>query len=461
MASEGGKMHIVYQALGSIAVGMSALVASLTMGYTSPALPSMQKDPDFTLTEEDGSWIAAVLPASALVGSLAAGPMLDQIGRKRSLMLTTLPFLLSWAMIATSNSVWGVIFGRMIGGACVGAQAVAGSVFTPEIVQLNLRNQMMFFPSVLGTLGILVSYAVGQHLSWRELAWLGCISCIPQLICLWPLPETPYFLTRTGKKESSLQALRKLRETSQEVEKEQQELDKSCADSQRGSSTSLADLLQPPNLWPVAIGSALMLAQQTTGINAVIFYSSTIFEAGGDGLDPNTASTLLGIVNFLGVFVSMYFCATCKRRYILALSTYALLISLSVISAFFWMHESAPAFSKSLSFVPVVALLAYIFGFSIGWGPVPWIFLGEGIPSRVRGVAVAVIIAINWGSAFVVTKTFQWSISLLGIHYTFFTYALITGVAGAFIHRSMPETFGKSVAEMDSFYLQPSKSKDE
>ncbi|XP_068212265.1 facilitated trehalose transporter Tret1-2 homolog [Palaemon carinicauda] len=461
MASDGGKMYIVYQALASITVGLSGFVASLTMGYTSPALPSMQKDPTFEVTEEDGSWIGAVMPASALIGSLVAGPLLDRLGRRASLILSTYPFMLSWALIASSTTVRGVIIGRMIGGACVGAQAVASSVFMPEIVQLKLRNIMIFFPTILGTLGILISYAVGQFLSWRELAWLGCASCVPQLLFLWPIPETPYFLTRTGKRDSSLRALGKLRETPQEIEKEQRELDESCTVSKKGSSTSMADLLQPPNLWPVAVGSALMLAQQTTGINAVIFYSSTIFEAGGDSLDPNTASTLLGLVNFLGVFVSMYFCATSKRRYTLALSTYALLICLSIISAFFWLQESAPAMSKSLSFVPVVALLAYILGFSLGWGPVPWIFISEGIPSNIRGLAVSVIVAINWGSASLVTKTFQWSISILGIHYTFFIYAVITGISGALIHRTMPETFGLSTAEMDNLYIQASKPKEE
>lgn len=457
-----GRKHVIYQAMGAASVGMSGMAASLTMGYTSPALPSMQEDPNFTITEDDESWIGAVMPACALLGSLAAGPMLDSLGRRTTFMLLTLPFMISWAIIAIAGSVSGVILGRMLSGVCVGVQAVAGSVFMPETVQLDLRNAMIIFPTVLGNMGILVCYAAGQYFTWRGLAWLGCALCIPQLLLIFPLPETPFYLTRSGKKESSLAALKQLRQTSQEAEKEQLELDGICSKNKE-SNAGVMKMLQPPNLWPVSVGAALMVAQQTTGINAVIFYASAIFEAGGDSIDASTSSTLLGVVNLLGVFAGMYFVATYKRRQLIVMSTWVLVVSLSILSAFFWAQEMGGTFStaaKSLSFIPVVALLSYIVGFALGWGPVPWIFLGEGMPSSVRGIAVAFIVALNWGMAFLVTKTFKWSTSYLGNHYTFFTYAIVTGISGALIHRSMPETYQQSNVQMDNLYLKASKIKE-
>lgn len=106
----------------------------------------------------------------------------------------------------------------------------------------------------------------------------------------------------------------------------------------------------------------------------------------------------------------------------------------------------------SLYLVPVVALVAYMLCFSVGWGPVPWVFLGEGMPSQVRGKAAAMVVAVNWASAFVVTKTFGWSLATLGSAATFLSYAAFTAAAVAVLRPTMPETFGRSSPEMDKIY---------
>ncbi|KAK7080269.1 hypothetical protein SK128_019860, partial [Halocaridina rubra] len=373
-----------------------------------------------------------------------------------------------WAMIASAVGVRGVILGRLVSGTCVGVQAVGGSVLMPEMVQLDLRNVLVIFPALLGNLGILVSYAAGQYLSWRGLAWLGCALSLPHLILLLPLPETPFYLTRSGKRSSSLAALKKLRQTPELAEEEQKELDLSCESRKdknpKKKKRSLLDLTKPPNLWPVSVGAALMVAQQTTGINAVIFYASSIFEAGGDFMDASTSTTLLGVVNFLGVFVGAYFIAKCHRRQLLLISTAALCTTLGILSAFFWAQElGGPylALSKKIAFIPVLALLSYMSTFAFGWGPVPWVFLAEGTPSSVRGTAAAIIVAISWGSAFVVTNTFKWSIASLGIHYVFLGYALVTAISGVLIYRTMPETFEMSSAQMEKVYRSAYNMKDE
>ncbi|KAK7060682.1 facilitative transporter for trehalose [Halocaridina rubra] len=463
-----GKMHIVYQCMVAASIGMNGLVASMAMGYTSPALPSMKQEVHFSITEDDESWIGSVMPASALIGSLLAGPLLDTFGRRRTFMYLTIPFMISWGIIANAGGVRGVILGRFVSGACVGVQAVGGSVLMPEMAQLDLRKVLVMFPALLGNLGILVSYAAGQYLSWRGLAWLGCALCLPQLILLLPLPETPFYLTQSGKRSSSLAALKKLRQTPELAEREQKELDTSYESRKDKDSkkkkVSLLDLTKPPNLWPVSVGAGLMVAQQTTGLNAVIFYASSIFEAGGDFMDARTSTTLLGLVNFLKVFVGLYCIARYHRRQLIMVSTTALCVSLSVLSAFFWAQKlGGPflAFSKKIAFMPVLALLCYMGSIPLGWGPVPWVFLSEGTPRSIRGTAAAFIVTVSWGSAFVVTNTFKWSVTSLGIHYVFLGYALVTAISGILLYRTMPETFEMSSAQMEKLYRSEYKMKDE
>ncbi|XP_045624156.1 facilitated trehalose transporter Tret1 [Procambarus clarkii] len=449
--------YVIYQAMGAASVGMGGLAGALAMGYTSPALPSMRADPHFSITQEQESWIGAVMPACALLGSVVSGPLVERLGRRATLLHLTWPLVLSWVMIAVSGGVGGVVAGRMLGGVCMGVQAVAGSVFLPEIVELELRNIMSAFPGVLGNLGLLVSFAAGQYLTWRGLAWLGAAMCLPVVFLLYPLPETPYYLTRTGKTEASMTALRQLRRSTDQAEMEQKEINSSCSSSESNASVSMRDIILPPNLWPVSVSAALMVAQQTTGITAVVFFASNILDASGEGEKGSSSAVLLGVVNFLGTFVGMVALAKFRRRHLLRMSTAVIVGSLLTLSLFFWAQSAGgaiAAIAKTLYLVPILALLAYMIGFALGWGPVPWVFLGEGMPSRVRGKAVAVVVAVNWASAFIITKTFGWSVSSLGAHTTFLGYAVVTVISSTFLLRAMPETFGQSVPQMDRFYKE-------
>lgn len=109
----------------------------------------------------------------------------------------------------------------------------------------------------------------------------------------------------------------------------------------------------------------------------------------------------------------------------------------------------------------MVALVAFMLSFAIGWGPVPWVFIGEGMPSQVRGKAAAVVVAVNWAAAFVVTKTFAWCLASLGSAGTFLTYAVVTAAATALLRPAMPETFGRSSPEMDKLYLDKASKKQQ
>ncbi|KAK4292396.1 hypothetical protein Pmani_034840 [Petrolisthes manimaculis] len=469
---KGNKTYLLYQTLTALSVGVGGLVSSVAMGYTSPALPSMRSDPQFDITQEQESWVGAVMPAAALVGSVMAGPLVDKFGRRTSLLHLTWPYLLSWVLIATSSTVTGVVLGRLLSGMCVGVQAVVGSVLMPEIVQLDLRNILMLFPAVFGNFGMLLSFWAGEHMSWRELAWLGCVLCVPLLPLLAVLPETPQHLTSTGRRSESLAVLLVIRRTPREAHEEQEVVDTSVKAAAGGGSEggaeeglnntmSLHQVVGGANTWPLSVAAGLMLAQQTTGITAVVFFASSILGGGG-------AAVLLGVVNFIGTFLGIFAVALVPRRRLLVFSSFVVVGALVILSLHFWMigghvgqQEQDTNQSGVASYIPVIALLSYILGFAVGWGPVPWVFLGEGLPSAVRGKAAAGVVAVNWASAFIITKTFGWSLTSLGPHMTFLSYAVLTTLLFAFLYPRLPETYQQSSAAMDKLYLDTYAKKRE
>ncbi|XP_069190313.1 facilitated trehalose transporter Tret1 [Procambarus clarkii] len=465
MNNSGLKSYVIYQALGVTGVGMGTLVSLMAMGYTSTALPSMRKDPHFSITPEQESWVGAVMPACALLGSVASGPLVDRLGRRATLIHITWPMMLSWVMIAWAEGVGGVLAGRMLGGLCVGVQTAARVVYVSEILELKLRSALSVIPAATANLGLLVSYGAGNYLTWRGLAWLGAVLSLPTVMFFYYVPETPYYLTRTGKREESLAALRQLRRTTQIAEEEQRDISNKCSSGENNAHVSMWELIQPPNLWPVGVAAALMVAQQTTGYMAVVSFTSNILNAGGEGASNSSSSSVfLGVFNFLATFAGIYVMARCERRYLLRVSTVILMASLLALSLYFWALNaggSVAAIANSMNLVPVMALTAYHLGSSIGWRILPWVFVSEGMPSRVRGKAVAVVVAINWASAFLITKTFGWCMAALGGHTTFLAYAVMTGVSTLFIHPIMPETFRQSITKMDQLYQETVKRKQQ
>ncbi|KAG7173005.1 Facilitated trehalose transporter Tret1-like 4 [Homarus americanus] len=410
------------------------------------------------------SWVGAAMPACALVGSLATGTLVDRLGRRATLLHLTWPLVISWVMIATSEGVGGVVVGRMVGGVCVGAQTAARLVFMSETVQLNLRDVLAAIPALSANLGLLVSFTAGEFLSWRGLAWLGAALSLPVVLLLLPLPETPSHLTRIGKKEASLAALRQLRCTPQDAEQEQQQISNSFSSRENNSHVSVWELVQPPNLWPVSVAASLMLAQQATGFTAIVSFTSTILDTGKEGTSNSSSTFLLGVVNVLGTFVTLFLLARIKRRYLLFVSTVMIVASLLTLSLFFWAKEAGGYISimaKTLYLVPTLALVAYMFASSLGWRIIPWVFLGEGMPSRVRSNGVAMAVAVHWASSFLITKTFGWCMSSLGAHNTFLGYAVLTSVSYLLLHRNMPETFHLSPAQMDEIYNKAANKKQE
>lgn len=450
------------QGLACLGMGVGGWVTGLAMGFTSPALPKMMADPDFSITEEQGSWVGSILPAMALLGSLAAGPMVDSLGRRMTLIALMIPFALSWVSIAVSPGIFGVIFGRMVAGFCVGVQTVAGNVFLPEVIAVQNRN-LQAIPAFMGCSGLLLTFWAGANLTWRGLAWLGCIMCVPSLLFYLPLPETPYFLTSTGRTTESLAALEWLYDSKPEAEKEQEELTKATSSKSKEAKVTISECFTSPNRWPVVVAMSLMITQQFTGINAVIFYGSTIFKSAGAGIDDGTAQMLLGACNMIATLIGIGMLGTYQRKYLLRKSNQGLLASFAVLILFFTAKElggSWAAMVESFSFLSVVAVLTYIFTFAVGWGPIPWVFSGEGLPSRVRGVASSLTIATSWAFAAVITKTFSMFNESLGIHYTFTIYALLTAICYTILDPYIPETFQKSPLDMDKFYIEECSKKN-
>lgn len=198
----------------------------------------------------------------------------------------------------------------------------------------------------------------------------------------------------------------------------------------------------------VLISLGLMLFQQLSGINAVIFYAASIFKMAGSSVDENLASIIIGIVNFVSTFIATAIIDRLGRKMLLYISSVAMIITLVSLGAYFYVKDSGVDVT-AYGWLPLACLVIYVLGFSIGFGPIPWLMLGEILPSKIRGTAASLATGFNWTCTFIVTKTFHNIIDAINMYGTVWLFAVICLVGLFFVIFFVPETRGKSLEEIE------------
>ncbi|XP_037038353.1 facilitated trehalose transporter Tret1 isoform X3 [Bradysia coprophila] len=439
------------QCLAAIAVSLGSLVVGFSSGYTSPALPSMKdaNQTSFLVTEQSGSWVGGVMPLAGLIGGVLGGPLIEYLGRKTTILATSIPFIISWLLIACAVNIWMVIAGRAVTGFVVGVASLSLPVYLGETIQPEVRGTLGLLPTAFGNIGILLCFVAGRYMNWSALAFLGGTLPVPFLILMVLIPETPRWYVSKGKQEPARKALQWLRGKKADVEPELKGIVKSHVDSEkRGSNNGIMQLFKKCNLKPLSISLGLMFFQQFSGINAVIFYAEDIFIYAGSTIDKSICVIIVGVVNFIATFIATVLIDRLGRKILLYISSVGMIITLGALGGYFYVKSSGQDVSH-IGWLPLASLMGYVLCFSVGYGPIPWLMMGEILPSKIRGSAASVATGFNWSCTFIVTKAFADLIEAIGLSGCFWFFGCICVIGLVFEIMCVPETQGKSLEEIE------------
>ncbi|KAH8316354.1 hypothetical protein KR067_005671 [Drosophila pandora] len=439
------------QVLAALSVSLGSLVVGFVSAYTSPALVSMvdRNITSFEVTPQAASWVGGIMPLAGLAGGIAGGPFIEYLGRRNTILATAVPFIVSSLLIACAVNVAMVLAGRFLAGFCVGIASLSLPVYLGETVQPEVRGTLGLLPTAFGNIGILLCFVAGTYMDWSMLAFLGAALPVPFLVLMFLIPETPRWFVSRGREERARKALSWLRGKEADVEPELKGLMRSQADADRqGTQNTMLELLKRSNFKPLSISLGLMFFQQLSGINAVIFYTVSIFKDAGSTIDGNVCTIIVGVVNFLATFIATLLIDRAGRKILLYVSNIAMIITLFVLGGFFYCKAHGPDVSH-LGWLPLSCFVIYILGFSLGFGPIPWLMMGEILPAKIRGSAASVATAFNWTCTFVVTKTFQDMIDVMGAHGAFWLFGAICFIGLFFVILYVPETQGKTLEDIE------------
>ncbi|XP_062938675.1 solute carrier family 2, facilitated glucose transporter member 6 isoform X2 [Cynocephalus volans] len=393
----------------------AAVLGNFSFGYalvyTSPVIPALENssDPDLHLTKTQASWFGSVFTLGAAAGGLSAMVLNDFLGRKLSIMFSAVPSAAGYALMAGAHGLWMLLLGRTLTGFAGGLTAACIPVYVSEIAPPGVRGALGATPQLMAVFGSLFLYALGLLLPWRWLAVAGEGPALLMILLLSLMPNSPRFLLSRGRDEEALQALAWLRGAGADVHGEFEQIQDNVR--RQSSRMSWAEARDPHMYRPILIALLMRFLQQLTGITPVLVYLQSIFDSTAVLLPPQDDAAIVGAVRLLSVLIAALTMDLAGRK-----------------------------------------VLLFVSGYAMGWGPITWLLMSEILPLRARGVASGLCVLVSWLTAFILTKSFLLVVNASGLQVPFFFFAAICLVNLLFTGCCVPETKGRSLEQIESFF---------
>ncbi|XP_058180460.1 plastidic glucose transporter 4-like [Rhododendron vialii] len=426
---------------------LGAILFGYHLGVVNGALEYLSKDLGIAENTVLQGWIVSTLLAGATVGSFTGGTLADKFGRTRTFQLDAIPLAVGAFLCATAHSVQTLIIGRLLAGIGIGISSAIVPLYISEISPTEIRGTLGSINQLFICIGILAALVAGLPLAGNPLWWrtMFGIAIIPSVLLALGMafsPESPRWLYQQGKIPEAEMAIKRLfgKERVAEV------MNDFSAASQGSSEPEAGwfDLFSNRYRKVVSVGAALFLFQQLAGINAVVYYSTSVFRSVGIASDV-AASALVGASNVLGTTIASSLMDKQGRKSLLITSFSGMAASMLLLSLSLTWKALAP-YSGTLA---VLGTVLYVLSFSLGAGPVPALLLPEIFASRIRAKAVALSLGMHWISNFVIGLFFLSFVNNFGISSVYLGFSMVCVLAVLYIAGNVVETKGRSLEEIE------------
>ncbi|KAL2338064.1 hypothetical protein Fmac_012510 [Flemingia macrophylla] len=429
-----------------IVASLSSFLYGYHIGVVNETLESISIDLGFSGNTMAEGLVVSICLGGAFAGSLFSGWIADGVGRRRSFQLCALPMIIGAGMSATAKSLWGMLLGRLFVGTGMGLGPPVAALYVAEVSPPAVRGAFGGLTQIATCLGLMGSLFIGIPAKeivgwWRICFWVSIIPATMLAIFMEICAESPHWLFKIGRTIEAEAEFEKLL-GGVHVKPAMTELSKS--DRGDGSdSVKLSELIYGRHFRVMFIGSTLFALQQLSGINAVFYFSSTVFES--FGVPSDIANTCVGICNLLGSIIAMILMDKLGRKVLLLGSFLGMGLSmgLQVIAA------SSFASGFGAMYLSVGGMLLFVLAFALGAGPVPCLIMSEILPGHIRAKAMAICLAVHWVINFFVGLFFLRMLELVGAQLLYSSFGTFCLIAVIFVKKYILETKGKSLQEIE------------
>lgn len=442
-------------------IALSAALGGLLFGYDTAVISGAigNLTDFFHLSPIETGWAISSALVGCLIGAFFSDFLSDRFGRKVTMLITAILFILNSIGTALPFSFSMFVLFRIIGGIGVGIASMVVPMYIAEIAPPKRRGALVGNYQLAIVIGIVLVYFVnylialqGDHnwnlnIGWRWMFGSEIVPSILFFIFIFFIPESPRWLIKQRETTKAIAVLQKIN-TEYEVAHMHVEIKNSLHQEDKNQWKQFVNPLFRKALF---VGIGLSVLQQLTGINAILYYAPEIFKSLGSSADVSLLETsILGVVNLIFTLLAIRWVDKMGRKPLLYIGSVGMTIALMAVGLFIYFD--------ALGNWVLPFLLLFMASFSISWGPIVWVLLAEIFPNKIRSLALAISVFIQWIANFVVTQVFpilvenQWLKTHFKGAFPFYLFSIICLFSLIFVWKKVPETKNKTLEEMDTLW---------
>jgi MFS transporter, SP family, galactose:H+ symporter len=478
----------------TVIASLGGLLFGYDMGVISGALPLMT--PSLNLSERQQEWVVGILYVGGGLGAAIGGYLCDFMGRKATILLTDVLFVVGAIILFLSESIHQIWIGRFIVGMGISISGIADVAYLHEIAPISWRGSIVSVNEACISLGFLMAFGSAVWLQnvtdgWRHMFGIAGYLATIQFLGMLFMPESPVWLHQQGKLEDRNEVLHMIygninidsilieevdddtnsiegtnfqlkhfdgvvsspfvtREATYDALVSPKEKLSISSQVYANYTTRLHSLMYILSRYraQVTISLFLSIAQQLSGQVAILNYAPLIFSR----LNHADLSTTLwiGVVKFLVTVIVIWRVEQYGRRSLLLLGMIMIISGQCLVALAFSLVDDEQNLSKSAITWALIGVMFVVSGYSCSFGPLTWLLTSELFPSNIRGRALGASTITTYFSAALVTSTFLSLQAVIGNSAVFLLFGVVTFIGMIFVFIAIPDTGGKTSKEIDT-----------
>ncbi len=464
-----------------LAVG--AAMGGLLFGYDTAVISGAEQSINFNFVLPHTEWdetkqnffhglAVGIALLGCAIGAAIAGPLATKFGRRAGMMVAAVLFFVSSIMSGFPellvgkvgemgpDALWPFMVYRTFGGCAIGMASLISPMYIAEIAPAKQRGFLVALQQIAIVGGITLVYFVNlliaqQHpnddtwlhaTGWRYMLASCAIPATLFFVAALMMPDTPRWYVMKGHDDKARKLLTSL---------DGEDVAASSMAEIKDSLTQHSGKLFSFGAGVILVGILLSVFQQVVGINAVLYFAPSMFQALGFSTSDSMSQTvIIGIAMVVFTVVAQFTVDSWGRKPLLILGAIIMAFSLIALGALYQTQDpnAQPG--------PVYLILAvvYIAGFSLSWGPIVWVMLAEMFPNSIKGKAMSVAVAAQWIANYAVSQTFPMmrdnsQLNEMFHHgFPFYVYGICSILAALFVMKMVPETKNASLEALEKLW---------
>lgn len=438
--------HRRYIRLVSWVAALGGLLFGYDTGVISGALLFIT--PEFSMTPTQEGWVTSMLLVGAALGALSGGRIADWLGRRLTLLIGGVIFVLGSLWCAWSDSVGSLGAARTLLGVAVGAVSIVVPMYISEKVPAAVRGKMVSLNTLMIVVGQLAAFLVNSALahtgSWELMLGLAAVPGLILIIGMLFLDDTPVWYARAGHREEARRSATRAGMTDAELAKL---LDTPSTDA-GGSGSEWREFTR--HAWlrrTVLVAAIIGVIQQITGVNAIVYFAPTLMnQVGLSTTNAVYTSIVIGTVSVVACWVGLQVIDKVGRRRLLLWGLAINIVALIVLAATYGQAQG----SGALALASLVLMAVFIASQQAAVSPTTWLLISEIVPLKVRGLGMGLAGLALWAANWAVAQFFLPLVEALSASATFVMFAVLGIVALGFVRVFIPETKGRGLDEVSA-----------